>query len=180
MKNPDFSPTSPRLLPTCRKWGELGEKVGKKQGERSSLWRKSIIRADARDGRFLSVKISAERIAKSALFFGQEMMLARRSLGLSYGPFACDEMFTDFCSELFRYQYVQNKTVLDDSILQWLYNHSRGNISIVVGLLHDAQEISILDGYEKIDITSLERAYRGRLAICDACCYSLLRSEREI
>lgn len=28
-QNPDFSPTSPRLLPTCRKWGELGEKVGK-------------------------------------------------------------------------------------------------------------------------------------------------------
>lgn len=70
---------------------------------------------------------------KSALFFGQEMMLARRSLGLSYGPFACNEMFADFCAELYRYQYVQNKTVLDDS-----YNHSRGNISIVVGLLHDA------------------------------------------
>ena len=102
---------------------------------------------------------------KSALFFGQEMMLARRSLGLSYGPFACDEMFADFSSELFRYQYVQNKTVLDDSILQWLYNHSRGNISIVVGLLHDAQEISILDGYERLDITSLERAYRGRLVM---------------
>jgi hypothetical protein len=29
MKNPDFSPTSPRLLPTCRKWEELGKKVGK-------------------------------------------------------------------------------------------------------------------------------------------------------
>ena len=84
---------------------------------------------------------------------------------MSYGPFAYDDTFADFCAELFQYQYVQNKAVLDDSILQWLYNHSRGNISIVVGLLHDAQEISILDGYERLDITSLEKAYRGRLTM---------------
>ena len=43
---------------------------------------------------------------KSALFFGQEMMLARRSLGLSYGPFSYDDTFTGFCKELFQYQYV--------------------------------------------------------------------------
>ena len=102
---------------------------------------------------------------KSALFFGQEMMLARRSLGLSYGPFAYDGTFADFCAEIFQYQYVQNRTILDESILQWLYNHSRGNASAVVSLIHDAQEMAILDGYERLDITSLEKAYRGRMAM---------------
>ena len=100
---------------------------------------------------------------KSALFFGQEMMLARRSLGLSYGPFSFDDTFTSFCEELFRYQYVQNKTALDSVILQWLYNHSRGNVSIVVSLLHDAQETAILDGSEELNIHSLEKAYKCRL-----------------
>lgn len=102
---------------------------------------------------------------KSALFFGQEMMLARRSLGLSYGPFSFDDDFTHFCAELFRYQYVQNATTLDDSILQWLYNHSRGNASIVVSLIHDAQEIAILDGTDELNIVSLEKAYKGRMAM---------------
>ena len=102
---------------------------------------------------------------KSALFFGQEMMLARRSLGLSYGPFSYDDVFAGFCAELFQYQYVQHEAILDESILQWLYNHSKGNASIVVSLLHDAQEIAILDGYERLDITSLEKAYRSRLAM---------------
>lgn len=102
---------------------------------------------------------------KSALFFGQEMMLARRSLGLSYTSFSYDDTFRDFCTELFQYQYVQNKTTLDESILQWLYNHSRGNASIVVSLIHDAQEMAILDGYERLDIASLEKAYKSRLAM---------------
>ena len=102
---------------------------------------------------------------KSALFFGQEMMLARRSLGLSYGPFACDEVFAGFCSELFQYQYVQRRAELDTALLQWLYSHSHGNASIVVSLIHDAQEIAILDGSEKLDITSLEKAYRSRLTM---------------
>ena len=102
---------------------------------------------------------------KSALFFGQEMMLARRSLGLSYTSFSYDDTFRNFCAELFQYQYVQNKTTLDESILQWLYNHSRGNASIVVSLIHDAQEMAILDGYERLDIASLEKAYKSRLAM---------------
>lgn len=102
---------------------------------------------------------------KSALFFGQEMMLARRSLGLSYTPFSYDETFAHFCSELFLYQYVRNKSSLGDGILQWLYNHSRGNASVVVSLLHDAQETAILDGSEELNIHSLEKAYKSRLAM---------------
>lgn len=102
---------------------------------------------------------------KSALFFSQEMMLARRSLGLSYGPFSYDDTFTGFCGELFQYQYVQQKASLDEGILQWLFNHSHGNASIVVSLIHDAQEIAILDGSEELSIVSLEKAYKSRLAM---------------
>jgi len=68
---------------------------------------------------------------KSALFFGQEMMLARRSLGLTYGPFSCDDHFKEFCAALFQYQYMQKATLLNTDILYWLYNHSLGNASIV-------------------------------------------------
>ena len=102
---------------------------------------------------------------KSAWFFSQEMMLARRSLGLSYGPFSYDDTFTGFCEELFQYQYVQQKASLDEGMLQWLYNHSHGNASIVVSLIHDAQEIAILDGTEELNIASLEKAYKSRLAM---------------
>ena len=102
---------------------------------------------------------------KSALFFGQEMMLARRSLGLTYGPFSCDDHFKEFCEALFQYQYVQKQTSLNTDILFWLYNHSLGNASIIVSLLHDAQEIAILDGSEELNITSLEKAYQSRLTM---------------
>lgn len=100
---------------------------------------------------------------KSALFFGQEMMLARRSLGLSYEPFSFDDTFVYFCSEFFQFQYVRKTAVLDDNVLQWLYNHSGGNASVVVSLLHDAQEIAILDGTDELNIVSLEKAYKRRL-----------------
>lgn len=102
---------------------------------------------------------------KSALFFSQEMMLARRSLGLSYGPFSYNDTFTGFCEELFQYQYVQQKASLDEGMLQWLYNHSHGNASVVVSMIHDAQEIAILDGSEELSIVSLEKAYKSRLAM---------------
>ncbi len=102
---------------------------------------------------------------KSALFFGQEMMLARRSLGLSYGPFIYDDTFKRFCMELLRFQYVRETYQPEDALLQWLYHHSGGNASVVVSLIHDAQEMAILDGYDKLDINSLEKAYKNRLSL---------------
>lgn len=102
---------------------------------------------------------------KSAIFFGQEMMLARRSLGLTYGAFQYDEVFEHFCIELLRYQYVQQPIAVNDRLLQWLFQHSGGNASIVVSLLHDAQEIAILGGTESLDIASLEKAYKTRLVM---------------
>ena len=102
---------------------------------------------------------------KSALFFGQEMMLARRSLGLSYGPFRYDEEFEAFCRELLHYQYVQHPAAPDTQTLQWLFQHSKGNASIVVSLIHDAQEIAILQGTETLSIATMEEAYKSRLAM---------------
>lgn len=102
---------------------------------------------------------------KSALFFGQEMMLARRSLGLTYGPFSCDAHFADFCNELFHFQYVQKPARMNDALIHWLYGHSRGNASIVVSLIHDAQEIAIMDGSEELSIASLDKAYKNRMAM---------------
>ena len=102
---------------------------------------------------------------KSALFFGMEMMLARRSLGLSYGSFQYDEAFENFCRELLRYQYVQKPVLPDTQILQWLYQHSKGNASIVVSLIHDAQEIAILQGTETLSIATMEEAYKSRLSM---------------
>lgn len=102
---------------------------------------------------------------ESNLFFGQEMMLARRAVGLSYHALSYDDDFRMFCEELFRYQYVRTPSALDEGLLQWLYHHSGGNASIVVSLLHDAQETAILDGHEKLDGISLEKAYATRLAM---------------
>ena len=47
----------------------------------------------------------------------------------------------------------------------WLFNHSKGNISIVASLIHDAQEIAILEGTERFDIPALKIAYEKRLSM---------------
>jgi hypothetical protein len=100
-----------------------------------------------------------------SLFFEQAMQLARRALGLYYSAVKYDQFFYDFCATLFRYQYVKNKTELSDAIAQWLYDHSGGIISIVVSLLHDAQEIAILTGTETLDFDTLNEAYQKRLTM---------------
>jgi len=83
---------------------------------------------------------------ESAVFFEQAMQLARRSLGLQYGRLEYDQYFHDFCCTLFRYQYLMKKNELTPAVNEWLYEHSGGVISVVVSLVHDAQEIAILNG----------------------------------
>ena len=102
---------------------------------------------------------------ESAAFFTQAMQLARRSLGLHYEALEFDEEFTRICETMFRYQYVKNRTELDFPTLQWLYEFSGGNISIVAGLIHDAQEAAILDGFEILNLDTLRRAYQDRYAM---------------
>lgn len=96
-------------------------------------------------------------------FFKQEQHLARRSLGIQYDVMKYDDEFYRFCSILFRYQYVRNRTDIDDATVYWLFQHSNGNPSIVVSLIAMAQELSILNGREILDIGSLKEAYENRM-----------------
>ena len=76
-----------------------------------------------------------------------------------------DANFRKFCKILFSYQYVKQRTELTDAILEWLYAHTSGNISIVVSLIHDAQEIAILNGKEILNLDTLNEAYQQRLSM---------------
>lgn len=102
---------------------------------------------------------------ESTVFFEQAMHLARRSLGLNYNVLEFDVYFQGFCKAVFSYQYLQNKTEITDTIVEWLYEHSAGVISIVISLIHDAQEIAILNGRETLDIESLNEAYQKRITL---------------
>ena len=91
--------------------------------------------------------------------------LARRSLGLQYNALDNDEYFKGFCELLYRYQYVQKHTEITSQIIDWLYEHSDGVTYVVISLIHDAQEIAILTGYEVLDVVILNQAYNQRLQL---------------
>ncbi len=98
-------------------------------------------------------------------FFEQEMHLARRTLGLKYGPMDYDDRFIYFCRVLWSYQYVKNESEITNSIVNWLYEHSSGIASAVVSLIHDAQEIAIINGTEELNLENLNKAYKNRLTM---------------
>ena len=102
---------------------------------------------------------------ESAVFFEQAMQLARRSLGLRYDVMAYGNDFRTFCEIVYSYQYVKQKTEITDVIMEWLYEHTSGNISVVVSLVHDAQEIAILNGREVLNLELLNEAYQQRLSM---------------
>lgn len=102
---------------------------------------------------------------ESSQFFEQAMQLARRSLGLQYQSLECDRYFYDFCCTLFSYQYTKHKAEITDAIINWLYEHSGGIVSVVVSLMHDAQEIAIINGKEILNIETLNEAYKKRLSM---------------
>ncbi|MCD8329549.1 MAG: TniB family NTP-binding protein [Lachnospiraceae bacterium] len=98
-------------------------------------------------------------------FFESAMHLARRSLGLQYNPLEYGKEFQGICEILYTYQYVQHSSILTEEVMYWLYEHSAGIISIVVSLIHDAQEISILTGSEVLNLNTLNEAYQKRLSL---------------
>ncbi|WP_196599082.1 TniB family NTP-binding protein [Pectinatus frisingensis] len=102
---------------------------------------------------------------ESSRFFESAMQLARRSVGLQYTTMSNDNYFQNFCKVMFQYQYVQKRTEITDGIIAWLYEHSAGITSVVVALLHDAQEIAILNGKEILNLDSLNEAYQQRLSL---------------
>ena len=96
-------------------------------------------------------------------FFEQNPQMARRMAGLQYGLMMYDVHFKEFCQTVFSYQYTKNKTELTDGIIEWLYEHSGAIPGTVTALIYSAQEISVLDGREKLDIVSLNAAYDKRM-----------------
>lgn len=102
---------------------------------------------------------------ESTRFFESAMQLARRSVGLQYTTMSYDAYFQEFCKVMFSYQYTQRRTEITDGILEWLYEHSAGVTSVVVALIHDAQEIAILNGKEALNLESLNEAYEQRLSL---------------
>lgn len=96
-------------------------------------------------------------------FFGQNPQMARRTVGMQYGPMPYEGEFREFCRILFSYQYVRNRAEMSDRILEWLYGHSGAIPGSLMALIHDAQEIAILDGREELDIAALTEAYDRRM-----------------
>lgn len=106
------------------------------------------------------------------VFFEQAMQLARRSVGLQYNSLCYDEYFETLCETVFNYQYVIHKTEISPAIIKWLYEHSAGVISVVISLIHDAQEIAILTGKEIFNIETLNMAYKQRLNLLHSYIYT--------
>lgn len=102
---------------------------------------------------------------ESERFFEQAMQLARRSIGLKYEELNYDSQFKNICTILFSYQYTKKYSEISDQIIESLYQYSGGNISVIISLIHDAQEISLMNGREILDLISLEEAYKKRLSM---------------
>lgn len=102
---------------------------------------------------------------ESTVFFEQAMQLARRSVGLQYTTMKYDEYFQSFCKIIFKYQFLKKQTEITAAITEWLYEHSAGVVSVVVSLIHDAQEIAILTGKEVLNLDTLNEAYQQRLTL---------------
>lgn len=102
---------------------------------------------------------------ESIVFFESAMQLARRSVGLQYTTMNYDEYFQSFCKVIFKYQFLKNHTEITAAITEWLYEHSAGVVSVVISLIHDAQEIAILTGKEVLSLDTLNEAYQQRLTL---------------
>ena len=76
-----------------------------------------------------------------------------------------DEYFQSFCKVIFKYQFLKNHTEITAASTEWLYEHSAGVISVVISLIHDAQEIAILTGKEVLNLDTLNEAYKQRLSL---------------
>ena len=95
-------------------------------------------------------------------FFESAFQLARRSIGLKYTSLPYNEFFENLCRTAFSFQYTNISTSLTESIVERLYQLSNGVTALVIALIQAAQEIAIIDGYEKLDIHSINEAYQRR------------------
>lgn len=102
---------------------------------------------------------------ESIAFFEKAPQLARRALGLKYGALSYDDYFKTFCRLVFSYQYTKKKIEVTELLIQWLYEHSGGVISVVVAIIHDANELAIFQGLEQISLEILTEAYDKRMTM---------------
>ena len=112
-------------------------------------------------------------------FFQSAPQLARRSLGLQYTEFPCNQEFAQLCQVLFRYAYVQDVMECSSAVVQWLYEHSGGIAANVVSLVHDALELAILNGTERLDFEVLNMAYKQRMSMLHGYVVPSLKSSRQ-
>ena len=111
------------------------------------------------------VSIAMVGTPESTVFFDSAMMLARRSLGLNYSAMEYGDEFRNFCRTLLGYCYVKESVAVNEEMFLWLYNHSKGNASVVANLIHDGQEMAILEGTERLDISILSKAFDSRMTM---------------
>ena len=55
--------------------------------------------------------------------------------------------------------------MINEGIIQWLYDHSGGVVSVLVSIIHDSNEIAILSGEEKLSMNVLSQAYDRRITM---------------
>ena len=96
-------------------------------------------------------------------FFQQVPQMARRTVGLEYGPMTYGEDFYRLCSTIYAYQYVSKTSAISEPICRWLYEHTGGLPSSLVALVYGAQEVAILRGTETLGLESLTIAYNERM-----------------
>ena len=112
-----------------------------------------------------SISICFVGTPEAISFFELEFHLARRSIGLSYSGFENDSSFEDLCHTLFKYQYTKNYTPLTRDIIDWLYIHSQGILSVVVGLIYSSQQVAILEEIEHLNLKTLDLAFNQRFGM---------------
>jgi hypothetical protein len=109
------------------------------------------------------VSICMAGLPETGLFFGREMQLARRSVGLSYSALPYDGYFIQFCETLCSYQYVAHPSKLTPGLIELLYECTGGIIAILVSIIMEAQQIAILTGKEELSRETILMAYNERL-----------------
>jgi len=109
---------------------------------------------------------------ETELFFEQTTYLARRAIGLHYETMPYGNCFKQFCETVYNYQYTKKADPFSEGLAMWLYNHSNGIPALVIGLLHDVQEMVIINGSETINIAALEELYQKQ--------YSMIKKQKPI
>ena len=134
---------------------EIQNLVGSKNGN-------NLVKAIVQLVNVSSISICFVGTPEAISFFELEFHLARRTLGLSYSGLENDSNFEDLCCTLFQYQYTKNYTTLTREVIDWLYLHSQGVLSVVVGLIYSSQQIAILDEIESLNLETLSKAFNQR------------------